>query len=72
MPVIDVNATGKNIKNMMVKNNMTVKDLQRVFGFSTGQAIYKWISGKSLPSIDNMVVIAAVFDVKIDDIIAIQ
>jgi len=46
-----------------------VKDMQKVFGFSTPQAIYHWFHGKSLPTIDNMVVIAAVFKVKIDDIL---
>jgi len=69
MPIIDINATGKNIKKMMIDHGMTVKDMQKVFGFTTGQAIYKWFHGKSLPTIDNMVVIAKMFNVKIDDII---
>lgn len=72
MPRIDMNATGKNIKKMMDDKNMTVKDMQNIFGFTTGQAIYKWIAGKTLPSIDNMVVIAMIFDRKIDDIIIIH
>lgn len=72
MPIIDINATGKNIKKMMKDHGMTVKDMQAAFGFTTGQAIYKWFQGKSLPTIDNMVVIAKMFNVKVDDIIVIQ
>ena len=48
---------------------MSVKDLQDVFGFTTPQAIYKWQHGTALPTIDNLVVLAAVLGVKIDDIL---
>ena len=48
---------------------MTVKDLQDAFGFGTPQAIYKWQQGLALPTIDNLVVLAALLGVKIDDIL---
>ena len=72
MPIVDVAATGQNIKRMMQAQGMSVRDLQRVFGFSTGQAIYKWFQGKSLPTIDNMVILARIFNVKVDDILIMQ
>ena len=72
MPRIDIAATGNNIKKMMKKNGMTVKDMQTIFGFSTGQAIYKWLQGKCLPTIDNMVILAKIFNVKVDDILIMQ
>ena len=71
MPIIDMKETGRNIKKMMKQNGISVKDMQDVFGL-TEQAIYKWMQGKSLPSIDNMVLIAKTFNVKIDDIIIIR
>ena len=48
---------------------MTVRDLQEVFGFTTPQAIYKWQRGEAMPTLDNIVVLAAVFGVTVDDII---
>ena len=48
--------TGKQIKKMLMQHGYTVKDVQRVMGFENPQAIYKWISGKSLPSIDGDIV----------------
>ena len=51
---------------------MTVKDLQDAFGFGTPQAIYKWQQGLALPTIDNLVVLAALLGVKIDDILVID
>ena len=51
---------------------MTVKDIQKIFGFATPQAVYKWIHGKSLPSIDNLLILANVFDVNIEDILSVD
>ena len=45
MPVIDMTATGINITRLRVNAGLTVKDLQKIFGFSTPQAIYKWQRG---------------------------
>ncbi len=68
-PVVDMEATGKNIKSMREQAGMTIRDIQNIFGFSTPQAVYRWEYGKTIPCIDNMVVLASVFGVKIDDII---
>ena len=72
IPVIDMTATGLNITRLRANAGLTVKDLQDVFGFSTPQAIYKWQRGTALPTVDNLVVLAAVFGVKIDDILLFQ
>lgn len=69
MPGIDMVKTGANIQKLRINAGMSVKDLQNVFGFSTPQAVYKWQRGTALPTIDNMVVLAFIFGVKIDDII---
>ena len=72
IPVIDMTATGINITRLRVNAGLTVKDLQDIFGFSTPQAIYKWQRGTALPTVDNLVVLAAVFGVKIEDILILQ
>ena len=72
IPVIDMTATGINITRMRINAGLTVKDVQDVFGFSTPQAIYKWQRGTALPTVDNLVVLAAIFGVKIDDILIFQ
>ena len=72
IPVIDVAATGLNITRLRVNAGLTVKDLQDIFGFNTPQAIYKWQRGTALPTVDNLVVLAAVFGVRLDDIIVFR
>ena len=69
LPVINMTATGINIVRMRQRAGLTVKDLQNIFGFSTPQAIYKWQRGTAMPTVDNLVVLAAVFGVTIDSIL---
>ncbi len=72
IPAIDLVATGQNIARLRDARGMTVRDLQEIFGFATPQAIYKWQHGTALPTVDNLLVLAAVFDVHIEDILAVR
>ncbi len=72
IPVIDMVATGRNIANMRERAGLSVRDLQVTFGFATPQAIYKWQHGTAMPTLDNLVVLAAVFGVTMDDIIVMN
>lgn len=71
-PVINTVATGQNINRLRIRAGLSVKDLQNVFGFATPQAIYKWIHGTSMPTIDNMVILASVLDTTVDEIVAVD
>ena len=64
--------TGCNIARLRKESGLSVRDLQRLLGFTTPQAIYKWQQGRALPTLDNLVALAAVFGVKIDDILVYQ
>ena len=70
--VIDPAATGANILRLRKERGLTVRDLQTYFGFEEPQAIYKWQHGTAMPTIDNLVVLAAVMDVPMDEIIVID
>ena len=68
-PVIDMAATGENILRLRTARGLTVRDLQDWFGFEESQAIYKWQNGTALPTVDNLIVLAALLHVRIDDIL---
>ena len=72
MVVIDTKATGANIKNMIRSGGYKIADVQQRCGFNTPQAIFKWMRGDCVPSIDNMVIIADMFGVTVDRIIAVK
>ena len=69
IPTIDMVRTGQNINRLRKLAGVSVKDLQDVFGFATPQAIYKWQRGTALPTIDNLVVLAFVLGVTVDDVL---
>lgn len=71
IPVIDLAATGRKIVALREARGISVRDLQEVFGFGTPNAIYKWQHGTTLPTVDNLVVLAAVFGVSVDDILVV-
>ena len=68
-PMINTVATGQNINRMRIGAGMTVRDMQEVFGFTTPQAIYKWMRGEAIPSVDNLVILSELFDTAIDEIL---
>ena len=69
LPTIDMTGTGQNINRLRKQAGLSVQD---IFGFATPQAIYKWQQGAALPTIDNLVVLAAVLQVRLDDILVID
>lgn len=72
MPTINLAATGKNIMALREARGISVKDLQDIFGFGTPNAIYKWQHGAALPTVDNLVVLAAVFGVSVDELLVVN
>ena len=72
IPVIDQRATGRQIKALRMACGISVTDLQQALGFANPQTIYKWQRGDGMPSLDNLVIIAQIFGVRIDDILIIQ
>ena len=68
-PTIDMIATGANIRALIKGKGLKVADVQTILGFNTPQAIFKWMRGDAMPSIDNIVILAHILDVPIDEII---
>ena len=72
IPTIDLVRTGINIARLRAAAGLSVKDLQTAFGFNTPQSIYKWQNGISLPTVDNLIILAALFNVTVDDILIVN
>lgn len=68
-PVVNMKQTVLNIVMLREQRGITVKQLQGMMGFATPQAIYKWQHGDCLPTVDNLVVLSAIFAVPIDAIL---
>lgn len=72
LPRIDMKATGERIRQARHHAGLTVAELQDAMGFLNPDTIYKWQCGRSLPKIDNFVILAYLFGTTIDDLIVIE
>ena len=72
IPVIDARATGENINRMRKARGLSTAEMQDILGFTNRNAIYKWFRGVNLPTLDNLVILAALFEVSVSDIIVVS
>lgn len=68
MVTINMEETGKKIKETREKSGMTIRQIQDACGISAA-AVCKWQNGQAVPSIDNLLVLSEIWNVKMDDLI---
>ena len=71
-PVIDLRQTGRSIERHRREAGLTVRDLQAYFGFEYPQAIYKWQHGECLPTVDNLLALAKLLQVSMEDLLVYE
>lgn len=71
-PLIDVRATGQNIDRLMKQHQISVRTMQTYYGFDTPRAIYKWLRGEHLPSVDHLFALSRLLRVPMQDILIEQ
>ena len=68
-PSIDLARTGKRIETVRRSRGFSVRDIQNYFGFEYPQAVYKWQHGECLPSVDNLLALARLLRVNMEDLL---
>ena len=69
---IQQEATGKRMRQLMKEKGYCVRDVQTAMGFDNPQAIYKWLAGKSLPNLDNFLILSRILHTSIENILVID
>ncbi|MCM1101010.1 MAG: helix-turn-helix domain-containing protein [Acetatifactor muris] len=65
---LDAVRTGARIREIRMERHLRVSDISEFMGFTTDVAVYKWQSGKSMPTIDNLYALSQLFGVTMDEI----
>ena len=68
-PVIDMRATGAHIKVLMDARELSVQDVQNAMGLASPQAVYRWLRGSNMPSVDNLYALSRYLNTSMDDMI---
>lgn len=72
IPTINLEATGLNMRKLMDERGLVVRDIADELGFSTVSGIYKWLHGRGLPSVDNLVGLSHILQVSMEDILVLE
>lgn len=68
-PNIDMELTGKRIKQVCEQQKLSARDVQRYLNIGAFQSVYNWFNGKTLPSLDNMLALSRLLGTSIENLI---
>ena len=68
-PVIDVEATGRNIQRLRERRGLSIPEVQDYLGLESPQSVYHWQRGRCLPSVDHLYALSALFGVTMNEIL---
>lgn len=69
-PVIDMAATGRNIKNHMERRGYTVKMVQEYLGLACPQPVYRWLKGNTLPTVEHLYRLSRLLGVPMEELLS--
>ena len=69
MAVLNMAATGANIRALMAAAGVTAAEVAQMLGLTTANAVYRWMNGTAVPSIANLLLLRDILDAGIDEIL---
>ena len=72
MVKISKGETGKRIRRLLAESGITVRDVQEELELDSPQSVYKWLKGKALPSLDNLLVLGCMLDLPVEQLLVLE
>lgn len=69
---INMEKTGANIKRVIKESGYTMLEIMEITGITTEQAIYKWYNGKSIPSLETLLILCKLFGLRIMELLVLD
>lgn len=63
--------TGDRLYSLIANSKYTLEDIADFLELTTTRVIYDWMNGKKIPSTENLLNLAKLFNVQMEDILAI-
>ena len=63
---IDKVRTGQQIRLLMEKRGVTVRDVKNALSLACVQSVYHWLDGQSMPTLDNLYALSDLLKVPMD------
>ena len=69
---INMEKTGAHIKRAIKESGYSMREIMEITGITTEQTIYKWYSGKSIPSLETQIILCKLLGLKITELLVID
>ncbi|MBR0419856.1 MAG: helix-turn-helix transcriptional regulator [Erysipelotrichaceae bacterium] len=69
---INMTKTGNNISRLRKEKGITIRQIQETMGFNTPQAIYRWMRGETMPTLDNVFALSELLNVTVEEIVVLE
>lgn len=64
--------TGERLRGLLEMQGYTVRDIQEACGFANPQAIYRWLRGETIPSVENLLILSRVLNRSMDELLVVE
>ncbi len=65
-PQINVKKSGKKLELIMKIRGVTVVDIKNYLGLTCVQSVYRWLNGRSMPTLDHLYSLSALLGVSME------
>ena len=64
--------TGRRLRKLMNWHGVTVREVQEEMELESPQAVYKWLNGRALPSLENLLILGRLLNVSMEDMLVAE
>ena len=67
--LLNKKSTGENIRKLILTSNFAYEDIAEFLQLNSPRVIYEWVNGEKMPSLENFINLALIFNVKLESLI---
>ena len=64
--------TGRRIRKLMKERGISVREIQEEMELESPQAVYKWLNGRAVPGIENLLMLARLLRVPMEEMLVLE
>ena len=69
---INMEKTGAHIKQIILENGYTIREIMQITGVTSEQTVYKWFRGRTIPSLETQIALCKLLDLGITELLVLD
>lgn len=70
--ILDKDATSKRLRSLIAKSELTHEKLADLLQLNSPRVIYDWETAKKMPNVENLLNLALIFNMKMEDLLVLK